>query len=237
MANIISWDGIMKGVMTMPGVKVDREKFLATEFCRYGNTEALKDRRPSEIYSDRILERIANGIVKNHTAKVTMISAAAGIPGGLAMLGTIPADMAQYFWHFLVMAQKLAYIYGWPDLRDENNNLGEEAQAILTIFIGVGFGADGASSGIREIARISAEHWAKKLPQMALTKTAWYPIVKKIAEWLGIKITKDSVGKAAGKVIPIIGGVISGAITYSTFRPMAKKLNKCLSESALNDRI
>ena len=52
-----------------------------------------------------------------------------------------------------------------------------------------------ASSGIREIARISAEHWAKKLPQMALTKTAWYPIVKKIAEWLGIKITKDSVGR------------------------------------------
>lgn len=233
MANVISWEGIMKGALTMPRVKVDREKFLISAFCAYGDSGSLRDKRPSEVFSNDIIQRVAKGIVNNHSTKVTAISAAAGIPGGLAMLGTVPADLAQYYWHFLVMAQKLAYVYGWPDLRDENNNLGDEAQAILTIFVGVGFGADGAAAASREIAKKAAQHWAKKLPQMALTKTFWYPIVKKVAAWLGYKITKDSVGKAAGKAIPLIGAVISGTLTYATFRPMAQKLKKELSETAL----
>lgn len=223
----------MKGALSMPGVKIDRDQFLATTFRPYGNSEELKDKRPSEVFSQQVIDHIAKGIVKNHSTKVTAISTVAGIPGGLAMLGTIPADLAQYYWHFLVMAQKLAYVYGWPDLRDENNNLGEQAQAIMTIFVGIGFGADGASAAVREIAKKAAEHWAKKLPRMALTKTVWYPIVKKVAGFIGIKITKDSAGKAAGKVIPLLGGVISGTLTYATFRPMAKKLQKNLSETAL----
>ena len=233
MANVISWEGIMKGALTMPGVNVDRVGFLISEFCRYGNADLLKDKRPSELYNEKTLDRVAKGIIKNHLTKVTTISTVAGIPGGFVMFGTIPADIAQYFWHFLVMAQKLAYVYGWPDLRDENNNLGEEAQAILTIFVGVGFGADGASAAISQIARCAAEHYAKIIPQKALMKTWWYPIIKKIGAYLGIKITKDSVGKAAGKVIPILGGVISGSITYATFKPMAKRLRESLSETAL----
>ncbi len=224
----------MKSAMAMPGVKVDRVGFLTSEFCRYGNVDLLKDKRPSELYSEKTLERVASGVVKNHLIKVTAISAAAGIPGGIAVLGTIPADIIQYFWHFLVMAQKLAYVYGWPDLKDENNNLGEEAQAILTIFIGVGFGADGAAAAINQIAKSAAEHYAKRLPRMALMKTSWYPIIKKIGAYLGIKITKDNVGKQVGKMIPILGGIISGSITYATFKPMAKKIKKVIVRYSFN---
>ena len=39
--------------------------------------------------------------------KVTAISAAAGIPGGFTMVGTIPADITQYMGHLLRIAQKL----------------------------------------------------------------------------------------------------------------------------------
>lgn len=223
----------MKAALNMPGVKVDRTKFLQSAFCAFDNADVLENKRPSEVYNQRVIDNVAKGIVNNHSTKVTAISAVAGIPGGFAMFGTIPADLAQYYWHFLVMAQKLAYVYGWPDLRDENNNIGEQGQAILTIFVGVGFGADGAAAATREIAERAAEHWAKKIPQMALTKTFWYPIVKKIASWLGIKLTKDSVGKAVGKVIPLLGAVISGTLTYATFKPMANKLRKELAQTAL----
>lgn len=233
MANVVKWEGVMKAVLNMPGIKVDRTKFLQSTFCAYNNSDDLENKRPSEVYNQLIIDKVAKGIVNNHSTKATAISAAAGIPGGFAMLGTIPADLAQYYWHFLVMAQKLAYVYGWPDLRDENNNIGEQGQAILTIFVGVGFGADGAAAATREIAKRAAEHWAKKIPQMALTKTFWYPIVKKIASWLGIKLTKDSVGKAAGKVIPLLGAVVSGTLTYATFKPMANKLRKELAQTAL----
>lgn len=64
-------------------------------------------------------------------------------------------------------------------------------------------------------------------------KTSWYPIVKKIAAWLGVKITKDSIGKAAGKIIPLLGAAVSGTLTYATFRPMAKKLKNELAQTAL----
>ena len=35
------------------------------------------------------------------------------------MAATIPADLAQDFWHAIVLSQKLAYLYGWPDLLED----------------------------------------------------------------------------------------------------------------------
>ncbi len=37
--------------------------------------------------------------------KVTVLSAAAGLTGGFAMLGTVPADLSQYFLHILRILQ------------------------------------------------------------------------------------------------------------------------------------
>ena len=46
-----------------------------------------------------ILNNLANGAIKNETTRATAISTAAGIPGGLAMLGTIPVDLIQFYAH------------------------------------------------------------------------------------------------------------------------------------------
>ena len=52
---------------------------------------------------------------------MTALSAIAGIPGGFALLATVPADTAQYLGHMLRVAQKLAYLYSWPDLFEEDD--------------------------------------------------------------------------------------------------------------------
>lgn len=65
-----------------------------------------------------------------------------------------------------------------------------------------------------------------------MTKTVIYPIVKQVAKWIGVKLTKESFAKGLGKVIPIIGAAISGGLTYATFKPGAKRLQKVLKESA-----
>ena len=50
--------------------------------------------------------------------------------------------------------------------------------------------------------------------------------------WVGVKLTKDGVGKAVSKAVPVVGGIISGGVTVATFLPMTKKLQKELSKFA-----
>ena len=192
---------------------------------------------PVEVISKDRIEALANACINNHTAKVTAISAAAGIPGGLAMAATIPGDMAQYYWHTFVLAQKLAYLYGIPDLRDEDGNLSETAQDMLTLFVGVMMGAAAANNVIKNLSKAFAEQVVKRLPQQALTKTVYYPIIKQVAKWIGINLTKGSFAKGVGKAIPILGGVISGALTYASFRPSAKRLQKKLQEQMFDIKV
>jgi uncharacterized tellurite resistance protein B-like protein len=165
---------------------------------------------------------------------VTGTSAAAGIPGGFAMLGTIPADMAQYYYHVLVIAQKLGYIYGWPNLLDEKQQFSEASRNVITLFVGVMMGAQAANKAVSEVGVQLSKQVAKRLPQQALTKTAYYPIIKQIGKWIGMKVTKESFAKGASKTIPILGGVLSGGLTFFTFKPMAGKLQKKLKEDSSN---
>lgn len=225
-----SWDKVMNLALSMPMVKVDRNTFLMNEFSMYDNADQLRDKRPIDLFDAEAIERAARGIINSHLAKATVASTAAGIPGGLVMAATMPADIAQYYWHVLVVAQKLGYLYGWPDLLDEKEQITEGTRNVLTLFVGVMFGAQAANKLVGEIAKRVSLQAAKRLPQQALTKTMYYPVVKQVAKWIGVKMTKDTFGKSVGKAIPILGGVLSGAITAFSFKPMAEKLQKHLRE-------
>lgn len=232
-SEVTIWNKVMGAALSMPGVKVDRDDFLKKELKNYCSPEQLNlaiSNRPINGVSKEIIDRIANACINSHTTKVTTISAVAGIPGGFAMAGTIPADMTQYYWHVFVLAQKLAYLYGFPDLRDENGNLTDTASDMLTLFVGVMMGASAANQAIKGLAKEFAKQVVKRLPQKALTKTMYYPIIKQIAKWIGVKLTKDTFAKGLGKVIPILGSVISGGLTLATFRPSAKRLQHKLQE-------
>lgn len=232
-SEVTIWNKVMGAALSMPGVKVDRDDFLKKELKNYCSPEQLNlatSNRPINGVSKEIIDRIANACINSHTTKVTTIYAVAGIPGGFAMAGTIPADMTQYYWHVFVLAQKLAYLYGFPDLRDENGNLTDTASDMLTLFVGVMMGASAANQAIKGLAKEFAKQVVKRLPQKALTKTMYYPIIKQIAKWIGVKLTKDTFAKGLGKVIPILGGVISGGLTLATFRPSAKRLQHKLQE-------
>ena len=136
------------------------------------------------------IESIANSCIKYETNKVTAISAVAGIPGGVAMIGTIPADIAQYFGHIVRILQKLIYLYGWKELYNEDGEFDDETTNILTLFIGVMFGVQAANSAVVKIAASAALRLKKSLASKALTKGVIYPVVKKVAQILGVRMTK-----------------------------------------------
>ena len=96
------------------------------------------------------------------------------------MAATIPADTLQFFGVALRIAQELAYLYGFEDLWKDDNIDNERVKNELTLFLGAMFGIGGATTTLRLISTNMAKQVLKKLPQKALTKTIYYPIIKKI---------------------------------------------------------
>lgn len=231
---ISTWHNVMSAAMALPGATVDRDSFLRDELKFYCRPEDLDKavESPLSVLSAENVGKIARSVISNHTRKVTLISAAAGIPGGIALLGTIPGDIAQYYWHTLVTAQKLAYLYGLPSLQGEDGNLTETALDMLTLFVGVMMGCAAASKAVTSLSKMIASQVVKKLPEQALTKGVVYPIVKQVAKYLGVRMTKEIYAKGIGKLIPIIGGVVSGTFTYFSFKPSAERLLSKLQEQA-----
>ena len=218
----------------LPGVQIDRSAYLRRSLARHCTDEQVReaiDESPAAAgISSTVLDKIADASIRLEASRVTGLSAAAGLPGGFAMIGTIPADAAQYLAHMLRIAQKLAYLYSWPELfAQDSDGLDDETQNVLTLFVGVMFGVRAANNGLGLVAIKVAEQTARKLPQQALTKGVIYPIVKKVAGQLGAKMTKDIFAKGVAKAIPVAGAVLSGGLTLSTFLPMAKRLKKHLS--------
>lgn len=223
---------ILKAAMNVPGVQIKRNKFLQKELSKYFSEDVVElaiSKNPAYAgITTTEIEKIAKACIDYETNKVSGISAAAGIPGGLAMIGTVPADTAQYFAHIIRILQKLVYLYGWKELYNAEGDFDDETTNQLTLFIGVMFGVNAANAAITKLAQSVAIKVEKSLANKALTKTFIYPIVKKVAQILGVQMTKEIFAKGVSKVVPVLGGLISGGITYITFKPSARRLKKHL---------
>lgn len=94
------------------------------------------------------------------------------MPGGVAMVATIPADIAQYFAYMMRVMQKLAYLYGFEDFELNKNTISDDTMNQIMIFLGVMFGVQGANAGVKKIAEATAKkyqnHWLKKHLPMEL---------------------------------------------------------------------
>ena len=237
MANEIQvWNKVLTSAMQLPGVRVNRDVFLSEKLYPYSSSNQIQqaiEKGPIGTISIDVLDAIANECINQHTLLATSSSAALGIPGGFAMLGTVPGDVIQYYYHVFVLAQKLAYIYGYPDLCDEQGNFTESAASLLTVFVGVMGGVSVANKVIQELAEQFQKEVIRRLPRYALTKTFIYPMVKQIAKWIGVSLTKQSFAKSVSKLVPILGGVVSGGLTYVTFKPQSNKLKNKLRSTML----
>lgn len=116
---IIVWSKILATVLKMPGAKLDRISFLRHElrpYCNQSRLQMIGSVRPYTVVSEEVVDRLARQCVRYHTTLATAASTVVGLPGGLAMAATLPADITQFFYHAVVLSQKLAYLYGYPDL-------------------------------------------------------------------------------------------------------------------------
>ena len=269
------WTSLLKTVLDMPGIRVNRDEFLKDKlekFCPSDKLE-LAVENPVKMVPKNILDKIANKSINNHTTKVTSLSAATGIIADTTIdfavntiassavginTDNISLNTAQYYWHALVLAQKLAYIYGFPTLDKLNT------YDISTVFSGVMLGNELADQSINKIAESLAGQ-PEGISQQ-IDRTA-FPDIAHIEEWIeqclcaenantkdldinGIITAASAVaataknGKGKGKgmlssllkattgnFVNIEGCITGGVSTFATFRPCAKRLQNRLAET------
>lgn len=218
-------------VAKLPVVRVDREAFLRKHFADSPHLDVIIEQGPQAVYSVESLRRKANGIIKNSAAKTSAVSFATGLPANPAvMVAAGGADVAQYFGFAINLAQQIAYLFGEDELFDDGvGQLSEAAQIRVIAYLGAMFGAAGAAALVSNTSKVAGANLGKKVAAQALTKTTWYPLVKKVGALVGQKVTKKTVEKTITKAVPIAGGFISGGLTYVTFRPMGQRLADTLA--------
>ena len=233
-------DVIIMG-LRVPGICVDREQFLRTEFRKDFPEEVIDDivafcPAHAGITPEQI-EKYADEVIKFERTCVTGISAALSTPGGFAMAASIPADIAQYYGYMLRAAQKLLYLYGFPeiDLTEKGAKFDTETLNILILCLGVMYGVAGASNALKVVAKALGTGVQKQLMKKALTKGTVYPVVKNVAKWFGVRMTKEVFTGFFKHAVPVIGGVIGGGLTYMAFGPCCEKLKLSLQNTMLSN--
>lgn len=233
-------DVIIMG-LKVPGIRIDRASFLRAELKKSFPQEMIEDaisRNPMRAgIPAKAIDRIAEDVIKYERYCVSGISAALGAPGGAAMAATIPADIAQYYGYLLRATQKLMYLYGFPeiDTREQGQSFDSETINILIVCMGVMFGVSGANKALLTIAKALASDVEKHLLKAALTKGTIYPIVKNVARWFSVKMTKEVFAGFLKKAIPVIGSVIGGGITFLSFKPCCDRLKQSLQNTLLSN--
>jgi hypothetical protein len=222
------WNSVLRTALALPGVKVDREAFLRRALSKHVTEKVLQsaiDTSPAKAgVNKKTIRRIATANIKWHRAGVSTLSFASGLPGGWWITGTVPADFTQFFWHVLVILQKLAYLYGWPELLSEDSELDDETLLILTVFVGVMLGAESAAKVLGDIAERAAAQVLKRLPREALGKWGLYRLAREVAKRIGIKVTDESFARYISRIVPIFGAIISGTVTWISFSLMTSRL-------------
>ena len=228
----ITFENVLATAMKAPGVKVNRVKFLRKELKKYCPDDVISsaiNSNPAKAGIPReLIDKISKQIINYETTKVTGISMAASIPGGAAAVGAAAADITSYFAFILRTVQELAYLYGFEQFDLNDDEVDAETMNTVLLFIGVMFGVQGAASTLQKFANVLAKQISKKLAQKALTKGTIYPIVKKVATSVGIRMTKQIFADTVASAVPILGGALSGGLTYAMFRPGCMKLRRNL---------
>lgn len=218
----------------LPVVRVDREEFLKKQFKDSEYLDQILENGPQSVYTPESLRKKADKIITSSAISTSLTSFAAGLPSNPAvMVAAGGADVVQYFGFALNMAQQLAYLFGDDNLfSDDMDQLSEKTQIRIIAYLSAMLGVSGSATLVSSVSKMSSATIGKRVAAKALTKTVWYPLLKKSLAAIGVKITKQTVERVVTKAVPVIGGAVSGGITYVTFRPMGKRFADMLVKRA-----
>jgi hypothetical protein len=213
----------------VPGVNINRREFLKKELGKKNNEKkvaiALEQNPKLAKIDDATIEYIADDVIEAERKKVVAISAALGVSGAAPI--TLPADITQYFAFMLRAAQKLMYLYGYPEL-NVNENMDDDTVNVMAIALGTMMGVQGADAALRSLSGSIVKTISAGI------KVSTKGVPQFIGSLVGVGLGKLGFG-VVGLSLPIIGGAISGGLTHVTFTSACDRLRKELRNGPLND--
>lgn len=167
---------------------------LADEYVeRYGRTEKAIDK-----------------MVSNQRLKCTATGFVTGLGGFVTLPITIPADIASSLYIEIRMIAAVAAIRGYDINSDEVKTL------VYLCIVGNSVGDVLKQAGLKSLTNYTAKVLIPKISNA---------IAAKVAENVGNKLllkTSTKVLPKLGKMVPVIGGVVSGAYNYAEVSAFAK---------------
>lgn len=220
------WNAVLASILKIKGARVNRTDFLREAFDQLPAGE--------QWMSGETVQELAAKRIRRHTLETSAASAAAGLPGGLALFATVPDDLVQYLWHTVVLAQELCYLYGTADLFSEDGRLSDQGNGILTLAVCMMLGSRDpeTENAFSALYRVMKERALKNPNFLAVTARIWYPAAEKAAEWIGTRIAGTAAKGGLSKFLPLIGAAVNGIASYATFSSAASFLESSLRDAA-----
>jgi hypothetical protein len=182
-------------------------------------------------YDPALLSKYAKIFVAKECIKLAGIAFGTGLPGGaVSITGGVLLDMEEYVRRIFVLVQKIGHTFGIIpipfvkiipySIEDYFDSVHEELlKAVL-----LGFGTAGISMGITQFSKYLVEKEAKEIIQSKISEKAITELSKNVAKVLGKEITKKSISRTTGRIIPIVGGAINATFAYFVLKKIGNRL-------------
>lgn len=233
---LTAFESMLQAALAIPGTFVDREDFIKQELkdvCSAKQiTEACKNSPAAAGIQEKTISKVVDRNIGFHTGLVCSASFLSGLPGGLALFGTVPADLIQYFVQLIMLIQKEAYLYGWKFklTADKKGRPDEKTLRLLTIMMGVMFKDTEADELISKLSEADCRMTAELNEDATLPSVITDTALKEIEQGIEFKLFSDTFIKGSAKILPVLGGVLNGGLAFLSFRPMAERLALKLSK-------
>lgn len=236
-----TWDFLLKKVLECPGTKVNRNEWLAKQLQPFGTAEslcAIASQVPRQLVAESSIERIAQETISLHVHWATALSSGSTLAERRAKrIGGI-FDGMQYLANALILVQKLAYLYGWPDLLD-HGKVTTETRSRITLLLGIALGVRAADSYVMKHKikhGLDTPFSATPLP-LKTASPLYGKIIQKVTFTSALVVGKTLLTGITSKSVPLLSTTASGAATYYSFYSQALRLRNMLRDISLDPAI
>lgn len=207
------------------------------EFSRFSGINITQ---PKDLYikvNEALIEKFIDKRIESYKLKVTLIGGGTGILGGPVGVAGFIVDLEEYLRAIYNLSQEIGYVYGilpnpfsFEKIESDRKLFFESISKDTLKAMAIGLGASSVSFVSKEIFKAIAKKEAKEILNKKISEKLITQLAKEVGKLLGKQLTKKAISQGALRFIPIIGGVVAGAINYKSFEMVGKNLKEGLKK-------